>query len=60
MPNIRKKGKKSLNAWIPEADRDRLDELAEAEGITVTDIITRLVKEEIARAKKNASEGDNK
>lgn len=52
MPNQRKDGKKLLAAWIEEADKDEFQEIAESIGMTATDLITQLVREEIKRNRK--------
>ena len=52
MPNQRKDGKKLLAAWIEEADKEEFKAIAENIGMTATDLITQLVREEIKRNRK--------
>ncbi len=52
MPNKRKKGKKLVAGWMPEAEVEEFKERAEELGMTATDLLTVLVREEIKRNKR--------
>ena len=51
MPNKRKKGKKLVAGWIPENDVDEFKARAKELGMTATELLTLLVREEIKRNK---------
>lgn len=51
MPNKRKKGKKLVAGWMPENDVDEFKARAEKLGMTATELLTLLVREEIKRNK---------
>lgn len=56
MPNQRKVGKKLLAAWLDEVDKDEFKSIAESIGMTASDLITQLVREEIKRNRKQKGE----
>lgn len=39
MPNQRKKGKRKVGLWVDDTQSERLRELAEAKGLSVSDLI---------------------
>lgn len=39
MPNQRKKGKTKVGLWVDDSQSKRLHELAEAKGLSVSDLI---------------------
>ena len=43
MPNVRKKGKKFIGAWIPEKLHQRLQALAAQRGCALSDVIDELL-----------------
>lgn len=52
MPNKRKKGKKLVAAWLQSGDAEEFKERAEELGITATDLLTQLIREELKRCGK--------
>ena len=59
MPNKRKKGKKLVAGWLPEAEADEFKARADELGITATYLLTMLVREEIKRSKVSHEETDS-
>jgi hypothetical protein len=51
MPNKRKKGKKLVAGWLPEQEAEEFKSRAAERGITATDLLTLLIREEIRRSK---------
>lgn len=51
MPNKRKKGKKLVAGWLPEREAEEFKNRASELGITATDLLTLLIREEIRRNK---------
>lgn len=43
MPNIRKKGKKLVSAWVPEKLHEQLRTLAKRQNCTASDVIDKLL-----------------
>lgn len=56
MPNKRKKGKKLVAGWLPEEEVAEFKERAKALGITSTDLLTLLIREEMRRGKNTKKE----
>lgn len=54
MPNKRKKGKKLLAGWLPEEELAEFKLRAEQLGVTATDLLTSLIREEIRRSRATA------
>lgn len=44
MPNQRKKGKRKIGLWVEDAQGDRLRELADAKGLSVSDLIKEAIR----------------
>lgn len=53
MPSKRKKGKKLIAGWLQEGDADEFKARAEELGMTVTDLLTALIREELERNAKH-------
>ncbi len=53
MPNKRKDGKKLIAGWLQEGDADEFKARAEELGMTMTDLLTLLIREELKRSKIN-------
>jgi vacuolar-type H+-ATPase subunit I/STV1 len=51
MPNKRKKGKKLVAGWLPEQEVDEFKARANEMGITATDLLTLLIREEMRRTR---------
>lgn len=49
MPNKRKKGKKLVGAWIDDLEVVEFKERAKALGMTASDLLTLLIREENKR-----------
>lgn len=47
MPNKRSDQKKIVSTYVDEDLKERLRELAEREGKTITDIVTELIQEKV-------------
>lgn len=52
MPNQRKKGKKLIAGWLQSGDADEFKERAAELGMTTTDLLTLLIREELKRGTK--------
>lgn len=52
MPNQRKKGKTKVGLWVDEAQRERLAELAESNGKSISDLIKEALKQYESMQKK--------
>jgi len=59
MPGKRKKGKKLIAGWLQEGDAEDFKALAEGMGTTVTDLLTRLIQEELKRNNKTLKRNNN-
>jgi len=44
MPNKRKKGKTKVGLWVDEKQSNRLRELADAKGVSVSDLIKEAIR----------------
>lgn len=44
MPNQRKKGKTKVGLWVSDAQKKRLEELAEFRGMSVSDLIKEAIR----------------
>lgn len=55
MPNKRKTGKKLVAGWLQEGDVDEFKARAEELGMTMTDLLTLLIREELKRSKAKTS-----
>lgn len=53
MPNKRKKGKKLVAGWLQSGDADEFKARAEELGMTTTDLLTLLIREELKRSNHN-------
>ncbi len=56
MPNKRKKGKKLIAGWVENGDADDFKARAAELGITATDLLTLLIREELKRNSKTRKE----
>ena len=45
MPNQRKKGKKGISVYVPEAIKNALVQEAEKQGVPMSDLITRIYRD---------------
>ena len=59
MPNKRKKDKKLVAGWLPEKEADEFKLRAEELGMTATDLLTLLIREELKRNKTTTKENHN-
>jgi hypothetical protein len=50
MPNQRKKGKKLVAGWLENGDAEEFKQRAEQLGMTATDLLTLLIREELRRS----------
>ena len=55
MPNKRKEGKKLIAGWLQDGDAEEFKALAAENGMTTTDLLTRLIREELKRAGKTTN-----
>lgn len=51
MPNQRKKGKKLIAGWLESGDAVEFKARADELGVTTTDLLTLLIREELRRNK---------
>lgn len=51
MPNKRKKDKRLVAGWVREGEAEEFKARAEGLGMTVTDLLTQLIREELRRSK---------
>ena len=59
MPNKRKEGKKLIVGWLQDGDAEEFKALAAENGMTATDLLTRLIREELKRAGKTTNNERN-
>lgn len=59
MPNKRKEGKKLIAGWLQDGDAEEFKALAAENGTTATDLLTRLIREELKRAGKTTNNERN-
>ena len=59
MPNKRKKNKKLVAGWLPDTEVEEFKARAEELGMTATDLLTLLIREELKRNKKTTKENHN-
>ena len=52
MPNKRKKGRDQVNAWVPAELKQALRKISESEGVPLSDVVSRILKEQIERHEK--------
>lgn len=60
MPNKRKKGKKLVAGWLQSGDADEFKARAEELGMTTTDLLTLLVREELRRSNHDPTDKDER
>ena len=51
MPNKRKSGKKLIAGWLQDGDAEEFKARAKELGMTTTDLLTMLIREELNRSK---------
>ncbi len=56
MPNKRKEGKKLIAGWLETVDAEDFKARAEQLGMTTTDLLTLLIREELKRAGNHKTE----
>lgn len=56
MPNQRKKGKKLIAGWLETGDAEDFKTRAEQLGMTTTDLLTLLIREELKRVRTHKTE----
>lgn len=56
MPNKRKKDKRLVAGWVRDGEAEEFKALAESLGITVTDLLTQLIREELRRSKSSKNQ----
>lgn len=56
MPNKRKKGKKLIAGWLETGDAEDFKARAEQLGMTTTDLLTLLIREELKRGETHKTE----
>ena len=57
MPNQRKRGKKLVGAFMPEAEKKMLEAAAERKGLTLADLVRQLIDKHLEDRKyKNATQ----
>lgn len=49
MPNKRKQGKKIVSTWLEQGDANEFDAIAESLGLTRSELLTIIIREEIKR-----------
>ena len=47
MPNKRKKGKDQVNAWVPTHLKEELKRIAERDGLTLSDVVSKILNEQV-------------
>lgn len=62
MPNQRKKGKKGISVYVPEAIKDALVQEAEKQGVPMSELITKIYRDALSQRgynmKGSSSEND--
>lgn len=58
MPNKRKKGKKLVAGWLKSGDADEFKARAAELGMTTTDLLTLLIREELKRSNHTNTESE--
>ena len=60
MPNKRKKDKRLVAGWVRDGEAEEFKARAESLGMTVTDLLTQLIREELRRSKNLTTQRSDK
>lgn len=58
MPNKRKKGKDQVNAWVQSDIKAELKRIADRDGVKLSDVVSRILKEQIEAHKRRIADAD--